>query len=114
MYKQILSFFVIVALSAAVVVFMPQAKLIVAFLVDAHGHVSNILGDVFSGGNAGNIARGLVALIAIPFLAGLIPSLIYFLVRKHWCPYFMEIVWMVWLLQAGALIVGTTLPTIAV
>lgn len=113
MYKQILSLIAIVALSAAVVLFMPQAKMIVAFMVDAHGHVSNILADVFSGGNAGNIARGLVALIAIPFIVGLVPSLIYFLVRKHWCPYFMEIMWVVWLLQAGALIAGSSLPAVA-
>ncbi len=105
MYKQILSLLLVVALSAAVVVFMPQAKHALEWLVSAHSYVSELLTAVFNGGNAGNIARGLAALLAIPFLAGFIPSLLYFLFRKSWCPYFMEIVWIVWLLQTGALVI---------
>ncbi len=108
MYKQILSLFAIIGLSALIVFFMPQAKHVLEFLVAAHSHVTTMLGDVFSGGHAGNIARSLVALLAIPLIAGLLPSLIYFLIRKHWFPYFMEIVWVIWLIQAGALIIVAT------
>jgi hypothetical protein len=104
MYKQILSLLLIIALTAVVIVFMPQSKHVLEFLVSLHTYASNLLSDVFSGGNAGNIARGMVAMLAIPVLVGLVPSLLFFLVRKRWCPYFMEIVWILWLLQAGALI----------
>lgn len=104
MYKQTVSLFVLIGLSAAVVVFMPQSKSALDALLSAHAWVSQLLTEVFSGGNAGNIARGLVALIAIPFIVGLIPALIFWLIRKSWMSCFMEIVWVVWLLQAGALI----------
>src|SRR3990167_9777831 len=113
MYKQVLSLLVIIALSAAVVVFMPQAKQALEWLVSAHSYVSELLKVLFSDSNAGNIARGLVALLAIPVVAGLIPSLLYFLIRKSWCPCFMQIVWLVWLLQAGALIITSAASPVA-
>jgi hypothetical protein len=104
MYKQILSLFAIVALSALVVMFTPQSKSCLEHLLAAYNWVSSTLSDVFAGGSAGKISRDLVALLVIPVLAGLIPSLLYFVVRKHWFPYFMNVVWVVWLIQAGALI----------
>lgn len=113
MYKQILSLLLIIILSALVVVFKSEAKTALQLLVSAHSYVSDLLTDVFSGGNAGNIARGLLALLAIPFLAGLLPSLVYFLVKKSWCPCFMEIVWIIWLLQAGALIMTSAASPVA-
>ena len=105
MYKQILSLFAIIALSAVIVFFMLQSKQALEYLVSAHEWVANLLKEVFSGGNAGNISRNLVALLAIPMIAGLVPSLIFWLMRKRWFPYFMDIVWIVWLVQAGALII---------
>lgn len=114
MLKQILSLLLIIVLSAAVVMFMPQAKQVLELLLSAHAYVSTLLTDVFSGGNAGNIARGLVAMLAIPVLAGFIPSLLFFLVRKRWCPCFMEIVWIIWLLQVSALVMTSgAAPTAA-
>lgn len=94
----------LIGLSVAVVLSMSYAQHGVNFLVQAYEWVSQLLTDVFSGGQAGNLARGLIALLCIPLLAGLIPTLIYWMVRRHWFPYFMEIVWIVWLVQAGALL----------
>jgi hypothetical protein len=108
MYKQILSLFAVIALSAVVVMFMPQSKAFLQYLISAYNWVSQTLSDVFAGGSAGKISRDLVALLVIPFIAGIVPSIIYFLVRKSWCPYFMNIVWVVWLVQAGALIMTLT------
>jgi len=102
MIKQI---FALIAVSVLIVIFMPYAQQGVQFLVYAHDWVSDILTEVFSGGHAGNIARGLIALLAIPVFVGLVPAGVYWLIRKSWFPYFMEIVWVVWLLQAGALII---------
>lgn len=107
MYKQILSLLLIILLTAAVVMFTPQAKQVIEVLISAHTYVTNLLSDVFSGGNAGNIAKGIVAMLIVPVLAGFIPSLLYFLVRKKWCPCFMEIIWIIWLLQVGALVMST-------
>lgn len=97
----------ILALSVLVVLFMPQAEIAVQALLSAHEWISNLLTDVFTGGQAGNLARGLIALLSIPLLAGLIPALIYWIIRKRWLPCFMEIMWVVWFIQAGALIVAT-------
>src|SRR3990167_1333731 len=104
MLKQLISFFVIIALSAAVVFFMPEAQKVIQLLVSAHNWVSDILTSVFNSDQPGSLARELVALLTIPFVAGLIPAIIFFLLRKYWLPCFMEIVWVIWLLQAGALL----------
>jgi hypothetical protein len=61
--------------------------------------------QVFSGGEAGNITRQLIALLTIPFLFGLIPATIFWMVKRRWLPCFMEIVWVAWLLQTSALVI---------
>jgi len=94
----------IIALSAAIILFMSHAQHSVEWLMKAHAWMAQLLTDVFSRGQAGNLSRGLIALLSIPLLAGLIPAFIYWLLRRHWFPYFMQIVWIVWLVQAGALL----------
>lgn len=100
MFKQII---VLLLLSVGIVLGMPYAQQGVQLLIDGHDWISQVLTDVFSGGQAGNIARELIALLSIPVIVGLIPALIYWMVKRHWFPYFMEIVWVLWLIQAGAL-----------
>lgn len=102
MIKQVLA---IIALSVAIILSMSYAQQALQYLVDAHDWISQLLTEVFSGGQAGNIARGLIALLSVPVLVGLIPTVLYWTIKRNWFPYFMEIVWVVWLLQAGALIV---------
>ncbi|RDI41325.1 hypothetical protein [Aquicella lusitana] len=102
MIKQIIA---LIGLSILVVLSMSYAQQGMEALVSAHEWISQILTEVFSGGQAGNLARGLIALLSIPILVGLIPTVIYWIVKRSWFPYFMEIVWIVWLIQAGALMV---------
>lgn len=92
------------ALSAAIILSMSYAQQGLQILISGHDWISQLLTEVFSEGHAGNLARSLIALLSIPLLAGIIPAFIYWMVKKHWFPYFMEIVWVVWLVQAGALI----------
>lgn len=94
----------LIALSAAIVLSMSYAQQGIQLLLNAHDWISQLLTEVFSPGQAGNLARSLIALLSIPVIVGLIPTLVYWVVRRHWFPYFMEIVWVVWLIQAGALI----------
>jgi hypothetical protein len=94
----------ILALSAAIILSMSYAQHGVQLLMSAHAWVAQLLTEVFSQGQAGNLARGLIALLAIPLLAGLVPGFIYWLLRRQWFPYFMQIVWVVWLVQVGALV----------
>ncbi len=102
MIKQVIA---LVAFSIAVVLSMSIAQHGVQWLVDAHNWVSQILTEVFSGGQAGNLARGLIALLSIPVFVGLVPAILYWILKRHWFPYFIEIVWVVWLIQTGALVV---------
>ena len=102
MIKHILA---LIVLSVAIILSMSYAQQAVQLLLNAHDWVSQLLTDVFTAGQAGNMARGLIALLFIPVLAGLIPAVLYWVVRKHWFPYFMQVVWVVWLVQAGALLI---------
>lgn len=101
MLKQIIA---IIALSVGIIFAASYAQQGVQFMMHAHEWISQILQEVFTGGQAGNIARGLIALLSIPIIVGLIPTIIYWMVKRHWFPYFMQIVWVVWLIQAGALL----------
>lgn len=102
MFKHVLA---LIILSVAVTLFMTYTQQAVELLLTVHEWVSQLLSDVFSSGNAGSIARGLIALLSVPLIIGLIPALIYYAIRRDFFPYFMEIVWIVWLIQAGALVV---------
>jgi len=95
----------IIGLSMAVMLTILYVQTGLQYLVTAHEWLSNVLKEVFSGGEAGNIIRQLLALLTIPFALGLIPAIGYWLAKREWFPYFMECVWIVWLVQTSALIV---------
>ena len=94
----------LILLSAAIILSMSYAQQGLQLLLNGHEWVSGLLTEVFSAGQYGNLVRSLIALLSIPIIAGFIPTIAYWVVKRHWFPYFMEIVWVVWLIQAGALI----------
>ncbi len=100
MIKQIIA---VIILSIGLVLSLPYFQHAVQLLISAHDWVAQILTNVFSGGKAGNLARELIALLVLPVVVSAIPTMIYWIIKRHWFPYFMEIVWVVWLVQAGAL-----------
>lgn len=110
MFKQII---LILILSIGMVLGMSYAQQGVQLLIDGHDWISQVLTDIFSGGQGGNIARELIALLSIPVLVGLVPAVIFWLLKRRWMPFFMEIVWILWLLQAGALAVMYKVPVVA-
>jgi hypothetical protein len=95
----------IIFLSFLVITTMAYSQHALELLVAAHDWVAEILTQVFSGGTAGEMTRKLLALLAAPILIGLIPAVIYWIVKRSWFPHFMQLVWVVWLVQAAALIV---------
>lgn len=101
MFKQIIA---LILISLVIVFFMPYVQTGIQGLMDAHNWISNMLRSVFSGGEAGNMARGFIALLCIPVLAGAIPAVIYWIIKRRWLPYFMQIIWVVWLIEVGALV----------
>lgn len=102
MLKQMIA---LVAVSIGIILSMTYTQHAVQLLLNVHDWISEILVAVFSGGQAGNLARGLIALLSVPVLVGTVPAVAYWVIRRHWFPYFMEVVWIVWLIQAGALVV---------
>ena len=101
MLKHILA---LLLLSILIVFTMKYAQHGVQLLLTAHDFIAEQLSDVFTAGHAGNMAKGLIALLSVPIIIGLIPTMIYWGIRRIWFPYFMQIVWIVWLIQAGALL----------
>lgn len=96
---------ILILLSLLIVLFMPYAQDGLQAIITAHDWISDMLLQVFSGGQAGNITRQLIALLAIPIIAGLIPVIIFWMVKRRWLPCFMTIVWVMWLLQTSALVI---------
>ncbi len=101
MIRQIIA---LLLLSLAIIYSMTYSQQLLQWIVLAQNWISDLLTQVFSGGPAGDLIRKLLALLVIPIAISLIPALIYFLVKRHWFPYFMHIVWTIWLIQITALI----------
>lgn len=101
MIKQIVA---LVIGSLAVIITMVYEQHALQYLITSHNWVAQLLREVFSGGQVGTIARELIAILAIPLCIGIAAALIYYLVKRHWFPYFMEVVWIVWIIQVSALI----------
>lgn len=102
MFKQIIA---IVTLSIVFIFAMTYAQQGLQILLNIHDWVSSQLADVFSGGERGSMARELISLLAAPLLVSLVPAVIYWIIKRSWFPYFMEMVWVIWLIQTSALIV---------
>lgn len=102
MIKQILA---ILLLSILVITTMPYAQHALQFIVSAHDWVAGLLTQVFSGGMAGNLIRKLIALLTIPVGISFIPVCVYWLAKRTWFPYFMELIWIIWLVQTAAIII---------
>lgn len=103
----------IILLTLLVILATPQVHAVVAALVAGHDWIAETLKSVFAGGTAGKILRELMASLAIPLLIGLIPAGIYWLAKRHWFPFYMEIVWVVWLIQTSALVIRYTVAAAA-
>lgn len=98
----------LLGVSFALIFFFPYAEQLISWLLEAYQRVTTLLSEVFAGGQLGNHAREFIAILVIPAIAGLIPIIFYSLWRRQLFPYFMDVVWFVWLIQAGALLASHT------
>src|SRR3990167_3563505 len=95
----------ITVISLIIIVSMPYAQQMLQYIVAAHDWISDMLKEVFSVDQAGNIIRQLIALLVIPLVVSLIPAIIYWLARRQKLPCFIELVWVVWLVQTAAIVI---------
>lgn len=101
MLKQIVA---IILFSLIVILTMSYLNPVLNLLISVHDWISEVLTQVFSGGKPGEISRKLIALLTLPFLVGLVPSLIYWGIRRSAFPYFMQLVWATWVVLVVALV----------
>ena len=109
MLKQLIA---IIILSILAITWMSHAQQGLQLLISAHDWIADMLREVFSGGEAGNLTRELLALLAIPLAVAFVPVIVYWLAKRSWFPYFMQCVWVIWLIQIAALIVLYKLPDV--
>ncbi|EKD73793.1 MAG: hypothetical protein ACD_45C00183G0009 [uncultured bacterium] len=95
----------ITVISLIIIISMPYTQQMLQYVVAAHDWISDMLKEVFSVDQAGDIIRQLIALLVIPLVVSLIPAIIYWLARRQKLPYFMELVWVVWLVQTAAIVI---------
>lgn len=97
--------FALIALSIAVILSMTYAQTALHWLLSGYDWILGLLKEVFSEGTAGNLSRDLLALLFVPIMVGLVPTLIFWFVKRRGFPYFMQLVWVTWLIQTSALII---------
>ncbi len=102
MLKQLI---ILVLLSIIIILTMPYVQHGLHFLLASYHWISNLLAPIFSGGEAGNIIKKLIALLAVPIIVSFIVAFLYWIVKRSWFPYFIDIVWVLWLIQTTALVV---------
>lgn len=98
------NFIVLILLSLGVVFGTKHIHPFLLVLVSAHDWIAQLLLQVFSGGEIGSAVRNLLSLIILPLFIGAIPAIVYWFSKHRQFPYFMHIVWIMWLVQTTAII----------
>lgn len=96
---------ILLIITSIAIVGAQHLRPLILALLAAHDWVTQLLMQVFAGGKTGNMIRQLIALVSMPLLISLIPTFIYWLAKRRLYPYFMHIVWAVWLIQISAIII---------
>lgn len=93
-------FIILILISVIVILLAPYLAQALHADVVAYNWISGKLIKVFAGSEIGTWLRKLIALLIIPIIIGLIPALIYWLVKRHWPTFFIGIVWIAWIVHA--------------
>jgi hypothetical protein len=96
MYKQIIALLV---LSLLIVIGATYFAIILQWILDIHQGVIHVLSRMFSTSSAGEIATQFVAFILMPLVVAAVIAIVYKLLRKKMVPYFMHIIWVLWIIQ---------------
>lgn len=94
MVKQVI---LIVLLSLVAIFFRSEISHLLNAVVYAHNAVAKLLHFIFSDDTVGKLIQNVIALLFLPFVAGLIVALIFWLVKRATMPHIMAVVWVLWL-----------------
>lgn len=95
----------LIIISILVVFFPHYAETVMGWIIQSHRMIVEFLTSIFSDGQIGRIIQGFLGTIIMPIIIGIVIALLYWLIRRRFFPYFVFVVWTIWLLQLGALIV---------
>lgn len=73
-------------------------------IMQLHHWFAKELSHIFTSQEAGRWLRDLLAMLALPALAGLIPCGIYWSLKRKYMPYTLYVIWLVWIIQAVAIL----------
>lgn len=95
MYKQCI---LILILTIVAVFIQEQLEQVIAVLLSLHNIIAKDLMFFFSGRPLGRVIQGIIALLVIPFVAGGVAALGFWLVKHVSMPHMMATIWIVWLI----------------
>lgn len=85
-------------LSILIVLFATYAHLAIVYVDMFYTWVTIKLTPLFSGISYGILIRNVLSLMLLPVMIAGIPALIYQAIKRQKMPYFIEIVWVLWLI----------------
>lgn len=89
-------FLMIVIASIAAIFLKTELVKVLGILITAHNQVAMFLANVFAGDSAGQVIRGVIALIIIPAGIGGVLAVSWYLAKQSTMPYLYSIVWIIW------------------
>jgi len=93
---KLISILILILLSVLAVFFIPEVRIILHGIADAHHFLLDKLALLIKGDYAAKIIRTTLALVLIPLILALIPAFIYWLFKRRMMPNYMAVVWVIW------------------
>ncbi len=97
MLKQSVIYFV---LSLIVIFFAAYAKAFLLYAAILYAFINALFEPVFGTGLIADALSDMLTLVFTPFLLAGIPALIYWLIKRKKMPYFIELIWLFWIIFA--------------
>ncbi|KTD22940.1 hypothetical protein [Legionella londiniensis] len=84
--------------SILVVLFAKYIYLIILYIDMTYVYINVKLAPIFSRSALGILIRKIVTLTVIPIALSAIPALIYWVIKRRFMPYFIQLVWLFWVI----------------
>ena len=97
MIKQSTVYFI---LSLLIVLFSSYIQRFFIYMDLLYVYLNQRLQPLFGSGFMGEAFRDMVTLVIIPFAMAAIPALVYWVFKRKKMPYFIELIWLFWLIIA--------------
>lgn len=96
-------FIILIVLSILAVFFRTEVAFILHGALNVHDQLVSFLGNIFSGGQWGQLIELGLALFIMPAFIGGVVAGIFWLFKRNMLPYMMETIWILWFILLTAL-----------